>query len=53
MIKCNINPQSKERIFHLPFHQQYDKISIGDQKGEKYAKTILEAKELDFRRAFK
>jgi hypothetical protein len=53
MIKCNINHQSKEKIYHLPFDQQYDKIIIGDEIGEQYADTILEAENLGFRRAYR
>lgn len=30
-IKCNIN--NKEKIYHLPFDQQYDKTIVSDQKG--------------------
>ena len=53
MIKCNINPGTKEKIFHLPFDQQYDKIIIGNTPGEFYAKTVNEAVKKGFRRAFR
>ncbi len=53
MIKCNINHSTKEKIYHLPFDQQYDKIIIGDHVEEFYADTILEAEEKGFRRAYK
>ena len=53
MIKCNVNPSGKTKIYHLPFDQQYDKIKIGDQKNELYAHTVTEAEKLGFRRAFK
>jgi Restriction endonuclease len=53
MIKCNINHQTKEKIYHLPFDQQYDKIIIGDEVDEQYAETILEAENLGFRRAYR
>lgn len=53
MIKCNINPASNTQIYHLPFDQQYDKIKVGDQKGEQYVATVKEAKKLGFRRAFR
>tara|TARA_X000000950_G_scaffold279721_1_gene372946 strand:- start:134 stop:1309 length:1176 start_codon:yes stop_codon:yes gene_type:complete len=53
MIKCNINPDKKTKIYHLPFDQQYDKILIGDQKGEKYVSTIKEAEKSGYRRAFR
>lgn len=50
-IKCNIN--NKEKIYHLPFDQQYDRTIIGDQKGEFFAWTVQEAVEKGFRRAKK
>ena len=50
-IKCNIN--NKEKIYHLPFDQQYDRTIIGDQKGEFFAWTIQEAVDKGFRRAKK
>lgn len=50
-IKCNIN--NKEKIYHLPFDQQYDRTIIGDQKGEFFAWTIQEAVNKGFRRAKK
>lgn len=53
MIKCNINPRSKKRIYHLPFDQQYDRIIIGDQDGEFYATTVQEAEDAGFRRAYR
>jgi hypothetical protein len=53
MIRCNINPSSKEKIYHLPFDQQYDKAIVGDQPGECYAMTAIEAEDLGFRRAWR
>jgi len=53
MIKCNINPQSKEKIYHLPFDQQYDKIIIGNNEGECYVHTVAQATAKGFRRAFR
>lgn len=47
MIKCNL----KEKIYHLPFDQQYDKMIIKNDL--KYVKTIKEAENLDCRRAFR
>ncbi len=49
-IKCNIN--NGEKIYHLPFDQQYDRTKI-ENEGEFYAFTIKEATEKGFRRAFK
>jgi len=51
-IKCNINPSTKEKIYHLPFDQQYDKAKIS-MKGETYVQTVAEAEELGFRRAYR
>ena len=50
LIKCNINKTSGEKIYHLPFDQQYDKVKING-RGEFYAMTIAEAEEKGFRRA--
>ena len=50
-IKCNIN-NNGEKIYHLPFDQQYDKTKINKQ-GEFYAFTVKEAEEKGFRRALK
>ncbi len=51
MIKCNIG-NNGEKIYHLPFDQQYYKTVI-DKEGEFYAWTIEEAVNAGFRRAFK
>ena len=51
-IKCHINKKSGEKIYHLPFDQQYDATVI-DGNGEYYAFTVKEAEEKGFRRAFK
>jgi len=53
MIKCNVNPSTGEKIYHLPMDQQYDRTVIGAVPGECYAKTCQEAEELGFRRAWK
>lgn len=49
-IKLNINEQTGEKIYHLPFDQQYDNVKI-ENDGEGYAKTVAEAVKLGFRRA--
>jgi hypothetical protein len=49
MIKCNVNGQDK--IYHLPFDQQYDRVRIGTVPGECYVKTTAEAERKGFRRA--
>ncbi len=53
MIKCNVNPATKERIYHLPFDQQYDNVVIGNMPGEFYAETVADAEAAGFRRAFR
>jgi len=53
MIKCNVNHSDKEKIYHLPFDQQYDRIVIGDNYGESYIDTVEQAEKLGFRRAYK
>lgn len=50
MIKCNIN--GGERIYHLPFDQQYHRTVIKND-GEFYAMTVKEATNKGFRRAMK
>lgn len=52
LIKCNINGKS-ERIYHLPFDQQYDRVKIEKGTGEFYANTVAEAEKRRFRRAFR
>ena len=51
MIKCNIG-LGGEKIYHLPFDQQYDRTLIKNQ-GEFYALTVIEAEKKGFRRAFR
>ncbi|WP_157951832.1 restriction endonuclease [Actinobacillus porcitonsillarum] len=51
MIKCNVGKQG-EKIYHLPFDQMYDKVKISGED-EFYAKTVEEAENKGFRRAFK
>jgi hypothetical protein len=52
IIKCNIS-NSKEKIYHLPMDQQYDRVIIDPSKGEFYANSIVEAEKAGFRRAFR
>lgn len=49
LIKCNIN-KNKQKIYHLPFDQQYDNCLIKNE-GECYVKTVAEAEAKGFRRA--
>ena len=53
MIKCNINQATNEKIYHLPFDQQYDRTKIIPALGECYIRTVAEAENLGFRRAFR
>lgn len=52
-IKCNVSRGSKEKIYHLPFDQQYDKTKIEPSRDEFYCRTVAEAEEAGFRRAFR
>jgi len=52
-IKCNISRGDKERIYHLPFDQQYDKTIVELDRGECFVSTIAEAEDNNFRRAFR
>ena len=52
MIKCNVNPSTGERIYHLPFDQQYDRVQCINSS-ECYVATIKEAEQLGFRRAMR
>ena len=53
MIKCNVNQRTKDKIYHLPFDQQYDKTVIATELGEAYVTTVEEAESKGFRRAFR
>lgn len=53
VVKCNISRATGEKIYHLPFDLQYDRIQISYQEGECYASTVAEAEALGFRRAYK
>ena len=52
-IKCNVSGRDNEKIYHLPFDQQYDRTIIEKNKGEFHAFTVKEAEDAGFRRAFK
>jgi len=52
-IKCNVSYRDRERIYHLPFDQQYDNVRIETERGELYCKTVAEAEAAGFRRAFR
>lgn len=53
MIKCNINQTTLEKIYHMPFDQQYDRTKILVSLGEMYVATAAEAEKRGFRRAFR
>jgi hypothetical protein len=53
VIKCHINKQSGEKIYHLPFDQMYDRTKLEKKYDEFYAMTVKEAEEKGFRRAWK
>jgi hypothetical protein len=52
IIKCNVSLRNDEKIYHLPFDQQYDRTLI-EFKDECYVETVAEAEALGFRRAFR
>lgn len=51
MIKCNLNTQTGQNIYHLPIDQQYDRMLMQGEK-RKYVKTVKEAVKLGCRRAY-
>ena len=51
-IKCNVG-RDGQRIYHLPFDQQYDTTVIETGKGERWVSTVAEAEALGFRRAWR
>ncbi len=53
MIKCNIGLRTNQKIYHLPFDQQYDRTKISTERGEFYAQTVAEAEGKGFRRAYR
>lgn len=53
LVKCNIARNTGERIYHLPFDQQYDRTVIEPSRGEFYAASASEAESKGFRRAFR
>lgn len=52
VIKCNVS-RDKQKIYHLPFDQQYDRVCIDYSMGDFYASTVAEAESKGFRRAFR
>ena len=52
LIKCNIGREG-ERIYHLPFDQQYYNTYIKPKDGDFYCMTVAEAEAKGFRRAYR
>jgi len=52
-IKCNISRKNGEKIYHLPFDQQYDKTLIEEERNECYIDTVKKAENLGYRRAWR
>jgi len=52
-VKCNVARRTGEKIFHLPFDQQYDTILIEEERLEFYVETLAEAEALGFRHAYR
>jgi len=52
-IKCNISKRTGEKIYHLPFDQQYDRVFIELDRNEFYTDTVRDAEGKGFRRAHK
>lgn len=52
-IKCNVSRRTGEKIYHLPFDQQYDRTIVEAERNECYVETVDEAEKLGFRRAFR
>jgi hypothetical protein len=52
-IKCNVSRRAGEKIYHLPFDQQYDRTIVEAERNECYVETVDEAERLGFRRAFR
>lgn len=52
LIKCNISKEG-EKIYHLPFDQQYDRVVIKPSDGDCYVSTVQEAEAKGFRHAWR
>ncbi len=50
VIKCNVSA-SGEKIYHLPFDMQYDRIIMAGKNSKLYVQTVAEAEARGFRRA--
>jgi hypothetical protein len=52
-VKCNIARRTEEKIYHLPFDQQYDTVLVEEERFECFANTIAEAEAKGFRHAYR
>jgi hypothetical protein len=52
-VKCNASRKTGEKIFHLPFDQQYDNILIEEERLECCVETVAQAEALGFRHAYR
>jgi len=52
-IKCNISRRNSEKIYHLPFDQQYDRTLIEEERNECYVEMVEKAENLGYRRAWR
>ena len=52
LIKCNIS-RDGDKIYHLPFDQQYDRVIINPPDGDCYVSTVQEAESKGFRHAWR
>jgi len=52
-VKCNVSRKSGEKIYHLPFDQQYDTALVEEKRLECYVETVAEAEALGYRHAFR
>jgi len=52
-IKCNVSRRTAERIYHLPFDLQYDRVIIEPERGEAFEMTVAAAEAAGFRRAYR
>jgi hypothetical protein len=53
LVKCNVSLRDSDKIYHLPFDQQYDRVKIRKDKGEMYVYTVAQAEKNGFRRAWR
>ena len=52
-VKCNNSTTSNEKIYHMPFDSNYDRVFINPSDGDLYVNTAQEAESYGFRHAKK